>query len=59
MFQRDFEALAAALNSTKPISMSPRTCPWWRTVQAVTEVCEASNPRFDEDRFHAACLGGK
>jgi hypothetical protein len=30
---------------------------WLRAKDAVADVCAASNPRFDRDRFNLACHG--
>lgn len=45
MTANDFRALAAALKKTGATA---------DTVQAVGDVCKASNARFDTDRFTAA-----
>ena len=62
MTRKDFAALAHALNRTRPARPNLMTVVshaenwvWDSTVQGIKDVCAASNPRFDADRFHAAC----
>jgi len=68
MFKRDFEALANALAKQRPngisLPLGDRTCDpavfwhcegWVACVEAVANVCAASNPRFDRERFVRAC----
>ena len=65
MTKRHFEALAAALNESRPILDGPArgaNLAWykaaitqWRSdVRAIASVLIAHNPRFDT-RFYAAC----
>jgi len=55
MTRKDFAALASALNRTRPPEPDAEHYIWSSTVQNIKDVCAASNPRFDADRFHAAC----
>jgi len=62
MTRKDFAALAHALNCTRPARPNTITVvstaearTWSITMEGIIEVCAASNPRFDSDRFRAAC----
>ena len=61
MSKKHFEALAAALNETRPgftgtrKDCSDRMKVWFKDVDAITEVCAIFNPNFDRARFLAAC----
>lgn len=57
MTKRDFEALADALANVRPSHSALDTVyrGWKDSVFAVADVCAASNPRFDRERFIAAC----
>jgi len=62
MTRKDFAALAHALNHTRPAQPNMQTLVshaenrvWSSTVEAIKDVCAASNPRFDANRFHDAC----
>lgn len=59
MYQRDFERLAAALLSVKPL-ISHEAAARLRdaVISQIGNVCVMSNARFDRDRFVAACDGG-
>lgn len=79
MTRKDYVALAAALNTTRPLNMVTadqwtaegatglaaaagaydlgRTSQWVNTVQEVADMLAADNPRFDRNRFIAACGG--
>lgn len=59
MTRKDFQALASALKAQRD-SYAPH---WdanlfrahFDACKAVADVCGASNPRFDRDRFFTAC----
>lgn len=59
MQKRHFEALAKALAYSKPdpeILRDPAyTYAWLTCVKNIAAVCAQQNPRFDADRFFAAC----
>lgn len=55
MTKKDFQALARALHSCKYAGdeVVARTY-----IDAIADVCKASNPRFDRERFIEACETG-
>ena len=57
MTKKDFEALAAALRAAKPTvhKDTDRYQAWASAISAVADACQASNPRFDRDKFLRAC----
>ena len=61
MTKKDFEALARAFASVKPTpnTSNPAESLWEQAVEAVADVCQESNPRFNRSRFFAACEGHK
>lgn len=56
MTRKDYERLAAALLSTRPMG-DERFEGWSDAVKAVANALAADNPRFDRERFVAACEG--
>jgi hypothetical protein len=59
MTKRDFEALAAAFKRTEPLfSDTPEYRAWRACLSAVSDVCAASNDRFDRLRFQSAASNG-
>jgi len=54
MTRKHFEALAAALQTTKP-SMGVCWNQWRADVDHLTDVCARFNPNFDRARFLKAC----
>ena len=57
MTRKDYIALAAALKREKPgTNWDPnKRVQWNLDVQAVAFVLRGDNPRFDQNRFFAAC----
>lgn len=53
MTRKHFEALAAALAASRPAPDAPAVYwrQWYADRDAIANVCEASNKRFDRDRF--------
>jgi len=58
MTKRHFKALAEALKNV-PRNSDTEENVWWKTVQAVAQVCFQFNERFDEERFYEAVKGSK
>lgn len=61
MTKKDFVALAEALNRTMPYVLpghqEAEYYVWSQVVRVIRDVCAASNPRFESDRFYLACGG--
>lgn len=56
MTRKDFELIAAALKNSKPLPELPANQHGWRNaVHAVANALADENPRFDHERFLAAC----
>lgn len=56
MTRMHFETLAAAMRKSKPSPQDEaRLAQWEADVRAVAAACLASNARFQQPRFHAAC----
>lgn len=64
MTRKDYVRLAAALRGAKPFDFGPGTSKaklaaalvgWQLAVNAVAHTLNAENPRFDYDKFFAAC----
>jgi len=57
--RKHFNALAIALHTNKPIDFSLDTdTQWIGDVNAVADVCAASNTGFNRARFIDACISG-
>jgi len=59
MTRKDYTALAAALNKSRPDPADPHgqghhIAQWVRDVLAISDALAADNPRFDRDRFWQA-----
>jgi hypothetical protein len=56
---RHFCLIAAALRESKPEPHwdANKHAQWYSTVNSFIVACKSSNPRFDRDRFVAACNG--
>jgi hypothetical protein len=55
MTQKDYVALARALNETRPADADASAlATWTATLDAVAAVLAADNPRFNADRFYTA-----
>lgn len=53
---RHFCAIAAALRDSKPLNKTDISMNQWQsTVNSFIVICKASNGRFDQERFLAAC----
>ena len=52
---RHFAFIAAALKSTKPESAGPELNQWASMVDTFASDCRATNPKFNRERFLAAC----
>lgn len=56
MSRKDYEALAEAIRAIRPEGkISKADNQWYSTIDALCVVLGRDNPRFDEDRFRAAC----
>lgn len=57
MTKKDYVVLAAGLKAEKPGANweANKYIQWRLDVQAVAKVCQWDNPRFNRDRFYAAC----
>lgn len=64
MTRKHFEALAAMLNSLKPVTMPKGATAeeflgmdtqWRKHVRAMANFCATHNGQFNKDRFYAAC----
>ena len=60
MTRKDFEAIAAVLNETRPPDLRDeytlgRCVAWKETVEGFARMLVHHNPRFDRARFLAAC----
>lgn len=51
---RHFAVIAAALADSKP-TQPEMMAQWQSTVNSFIAICRSSNPRFDQQRFIAAC----
>lgn len=66
MTQKDFELIAGVLRKTRPSETAVVGTPnrtqadaeWTNTVEQFADALEDTNPRFDRDRFVAACQKG-
>ena len=57
MTRKDYVLLAGALKESRPIwdVADERLDQWQETVRAIVYALETDNPRFDYDKFCAAC----
>ena len=60
MTKKHFKALSAALNGAKPVGNPIETQDvllsyWEDLVARIANVCREINPRFDREKFYAAC----
>jgi hypothetical protein len=56
MQHRHFSLIAAALRDSKPTGqIGLEMIQWQFTVHNFVVICRSSNPRFDRERFLAAC----
>lgn len=62
MTRKDYELIAAAIKEAKPLlppvadyAETTRQLGWQTTAHAVAEALARDNPRFDRERFLAAC----
>lgn len=54
MQHRHFAIIAAAMRDSKPTQPN-HLAQWHSTVNSFIVICRSSNPRFDQQRFLAAC----
>lgn len=59
MTKKHFEALARALQSSRPPANSPDSSQWHRDVRCVGQALAEFNKRFDYTRFLNACYAGE
>jgi hypothetical protein len=52
---RHFAVIAAALRDSKPTGDIDRLTQWHCTVNSFIVFCRSSNPKFNRERFVAAC----
>lgn len=65
MTRKDYVALARAFYRSRPIDVGQRSADaaqaslatWLESVEYVSHVLAADNPRFDRARFERACMG--
>jgi hypothetical protein len=55
MTKKDYEALAAALNDTRPGYAHPEYATWHRVVQRISGTLAKDNRLFSEPKFMEAC----
>lgn len=59
MSKKHFRELARRFWQLKPAEMGTKERGvWWGMVQAVADVCQSANERFDRGRFIEACENG-
>jgi len=55
MTRKHYVAIARALQFAKPKVNDPKYYAWKTLVSEMVSICAADNPRFNSDKFRAAC----
>ena len=57
MTWKDYAKIASALRKVKPHYVGTPLVQWEIDRDAIAQTLQEDNPRFDRDRFYAACEG--